>query len=847
MAKFWQDLGFLASLNVTDKLLVGKNADGTTMYTDLQSIYNRISQDYFSDTKPSLIAPGSVLSTPSKLSCFIAGQGSYTLPTGSVTLTGNINFIFYDLSGWTTQSLVTTTQRVITSNGVNPSETPYGLSEIGVFTDSNFNQVFFISRSTNPATAKKWETLITPFSYYQTLTSLSQVPRFVGQSGLFEGRWMKARSINVEPYWVADLTEENSYLPITSSPSNPTETPHYIGQEGIYTDSNFEQIFYIARSKTAAQKWVIVLTPSVMSRNLTSLNDVPIFVGQTARFSNFWYRAIATVSPPYWQLLVDAGNTFKALTSSASAPTETPDYLYQAGVFTDASFNQTLFLGRSQSAAQKWMRIINDYVLNLILASYVLKSAFAKTISTIASTVPDFKLQLGFIGEKFYLARSVFGDYWVEMVHERNLLNYIAPESICSNAKVVSNYRVEKYAHSAYTEFLGNGEFGITVYMCNDSLNYEGATGQKIRITRFYTANPSDQTSILVAEQGQTYGFVTLDNAALQVPNLLKIDESNVRIFFRGTQGGVNKIFYRDYNIETGLSTSVQVVQCRIKNESTLFDMSLTKTIEHYDYLRGTTNALALTEPEIFITSDIRKLSDGKWYSGLSLGSGNDTRATTILIQSSDNGATWTLLASPDPLLMPGITGTDAKFFWEATVAEDSTNLYMFGRGSSKGSTSSNGQAFGLWITAIAKTNLYSCTPLNSTSPVAGLTSARVYNISDQKPAILDLGSDGLFLVTQGSYYAGLAGTINSNRVTLDFVRITNNFSVYTKQFSLKDSNGIHSVSFSRNLDVPYMTYSTSKRRQPQNPPPTFAPQYKNTTEVAIAELNKRYFLTTVN
>lgn len=91
-------------LNVLDKLKK-KGAQWYRIPFDFDSFYNVFSQRYFIDVKPVVISSGTILGTPTSLTCYIAPAGTYTLPSGNVTLTGNINFFFWDFSsGWTYQS-----------------------------------------------------------------------------------------------------------------------------------------------------------------------------------------------------------------------------------------------------------------------------------------------------------------------------------------------------------------------------------------------------------------------------------------------------------------------------------------------------------------------------------------------------------------------------------------------------------------------------------------------------------------------------------------------------------------------------------------------------------------------
>ncbi|MFC0182738.1 hypothetical protein ACFFJX_09260 [Pseudarcicella hirudinis] len=56
--KFWQDLEKITGIGLSEKMLIGRNNDGTTMYTDAQELYSLIAQTNFAEVKPELINSG---------------------------------------------------------------------------------------------------------------------------------------------------------------------------------------------------------------------------------------------------------------------------------------------------------------------------------------------------------------------------------------------------------------------------------------------------------------------------------------------------------------------------------------------------------------------------------------------------------------------------------------------------------------------------------------------------------------------------------------------------------------------------------------------------------------------
>lgn len=104
MAVFWQDLAKITGIDLTDKMLVGRNADGETVYADIQQLYDILSKTQFADVKPSVISAGANLGSPSSLTVYYAPAGNYTTASGTITLTENFNLLFWDFTGWSTLS-----------------------------------------------------------------------------------------------------------------------------------------------------------------------------------------------------------------------------------------------------------------------------------------------------------------------------------------------------------------------------------------------------------------------------------------------------------------------------------------------------------------------------------------------------------------------------------------------------------------------------------------------------------------------------------------------------------------------------------------------------------------------
>jgi hypothetical protein len=175
---------------------------------------------------------------------------------------------------------------------------------------------------------------------------------------------------------------------------------------------------------------------------------------------------------------------------------------------------------------------------------------------------------------------------------------------------------------------------------------------------------------------------------------------------------------------------------------------------------------------------------------------------------------------------MPGTTETDYKYFWEAAVSEDATYIYIHARGASFG------PAKGVWMQKLKKADpsLYATTE----------ALVNVYPNSGQKPTLIDYPGIGTILITQ-SDKAVLPTT--SFRTGVDFVLINAGYTTYTRLFTALDFSGIHTFSsVLKNNGEVYLTYSTSKRRIPQQRPAPVGDSYQNTSEIVITKLDRRYF-----
>lgn len=630
------------------------------------------------------------------------------------------------------------------------------------------------------------------------------------------------------------VLKSEAFKILTATPNDNTapNNPDFLGQIGNYTDGSGNEFYYIAHSITSpTSKWAPITNPYTLGLVLNGY--------------------------------LQGSQMFKVITPDSTHATVqawTPDFKGQIGVDATGG-NEVFYVARSvTSPTIKWEKLYTSFSLNAVLAAYVQTSALsayalnsslsayaatANILKVLATTNPNdgnagnaplYKGQLGVTidgtNEVYYIARSTVSPTtkWVKVNTDTanavsaEIKNQVAGNSLIDNAKIVSKFDTEQYAHASFIEFVG--QYGYVAYMCNEAHTAEADPGQFIRLAKFHVLTPEQKTIKTVAIPGGTYGAITLDNVALQVPNLLKHSDNSdiLRVFFRATVSTMQSVYYRDYTISTDTFGDAVQVQCKIKgNNIDVLPLTLDNAYAHYLSLYPNNAVTPAQIKEAFISSEMRRsvFDANTIYSCLSLGSGRNTTTACVLIESTNNGGEWTLLYGPDPGTMPGTTGTDYKYFWEGAVSEDATHIYINARGAA------SGPAKGVWLQKIAKSNkLVAAEPLKN-----------VYPNSGQKPSVINYPDFGTILITQSDKAVLPA---KSFRTGVDFVLINADYSVYTRLFSALDYDGIHTFSSVVKNDEVYLSYSTSKRRIPQFR--DGADSYQNTSEIMITKLDKRYF-----
>jgi hypothetical protein len=363
--------------------------------------------------------------------------------------------------------------------------------------------------------------------------------------------------------------------------------------------------------------------------------------------------------------------------------------------------------------------------------------------------------------------------------------------------------------------------------MCNEIEDEEGGAHQFIRMSKTHIIEQNDKIFFTVAEKAQTYGEITLDNKHLQVPNMIEINSTTIRCFFRATIANVNVMCFRDFNVVSETFSEASIVQAIIKQAGANIPESapvpLTQTNAYLHYSRCHNAELGDSTKDFFITSDMVQMQDGAYWTCVSIGSGYQNKlATSILARSTDNGATWMLLACINPYLMPGVTGVDVQFFWEAALAENNDYFFMFGRGASTGLSA------GLWMAKVAKTNLYTY----DTNLI------KVSNTSNQKPCVFKYDNQGWFILNESPNT--LFGSKGKGRTSLELIKISTDFTVFSRLIELKNANGVHTPSFTEFSGCGYICYSSSELTIPQTR--EGVEFWGNTSDIWLKKLNMEYF-----
>jgi hypothetical protein len=102
---FWQNLKKRTTLELSDKIMVGKNANGKTMYADLNQVRNLIGAVANGAIVPQIV-PSNTLGSPAEAKIYYAPAGTYTTNTNiPIVTTANFNLLIWDLTRWTVMQI----------------------------------------------------------------------------------------------------------------------------------------------------------------------------------------------------------------------------------------------------------------------------------------------------------------------------------------------------------------------------------------------------------------------------------------------------------------------------------------------------------------------------------------------------------------------------------------------------------------------------------------------------------------------------------------------------------------------------------------------------------------------
>lgn len=97
---FWQNLKKITTLELLDKVLVGKNSNGKSVYADVNQFRNLIGAVANGAIVPQIV-PSNDLGSPAEMKIYYAPAGAYTTDDVGITLNANFNILIWDLERWT--------------------------------------------------------------------------------------------------------------------------------------------------------------------------------------------------------------------------------------------------------------------------------------------------------------------------------------------------------------------------------------------------------------------------------------------------------------------------------------------------------------------------------------------------------------------------------------------------------------------------------------------------------------------------------------------------------------------------------------------------------------------------
>jgi hypothetical protein len=391
----------------------------------------------------------------------------------------------------------------------------------------------------------------------------------------------------------------------------------------------------------------------------------------------------------------------------------------------------------------------------------------------------------------------------------------IASRSFVDQAQIVSNFTKELYAHQSSLRIVKG--IAYVVYQCNETTPEENKDGQIARMAIFNILNPTATAKWLdISGPGDASGGIITTGRSVSAPMLHRIDDDTLRIFFcsriEGDPAPASRVLYKDYVISTGTLSELHQARCTIaKQPAATLDLSQPSVQRHLDFLFGA--GIGAQFGKGISTACDFVACDGQLYSTIQIKDSQDGKTrllTNVLMRSSDQGATWELLGTPDPRLLP----SETKILAEPALTHDKNNICLHLR--------SNVIETGYMLSRASKSDLY-----HFDAPTTKWT----YGIG--RPTICDFGKPiGLVAMFTAPSVPMGGATVTRNKC--DVVQIDSTYTTYTRAFSIVDYDAVNTPFMHLYNDEVYVTYSTGRRH--------LIPKF-GTSEIVFSKLRREFFV----
>lgn len=263
-------------------------------------------------------------------------------------------------------------------------------------------------------------------------------------------------------------------------------------------------------------------------------------------------------------------------------------------------------------------------------------------IGNIEIDTPAYRKQLGMFDGKWFIG-DILSNSWSlldKYLPKNNQLSL--GDSLMNESLTISLPNTEKMAHDS--KIISMNDKLIIGYYSNETELYEGGARQKIKVVVVNKNNFLERRYYDIFIPGERVGSFNIDWAPCYTPELVKIDNDNVRIIARISIKGVQTIVYRDLNILNGDLQSPQISKFCTRNEKELIPLNLKEVISNLNLASISelnTEGLSMWmvgEPKYLGKKLIMMLTVGRFKSNPS-----DCIGTSIWAESLDNGVSFIL------------------------------------------------------------------------------------------------------------------------------------------------------------------------------------------------------------